>query len=89
MEIVCAVLQLYLLVVFIRVLMSWFPPTPGTTYASIYEFFDMLTDPVLTPVRRLLPGVPMGTMQLDLSPLVVFLGGGLILKMLGCGGFLF
>jgi|RhiMetdeSRZDD1v2_1073273.scaffolds.fasta_scaffold42709_6 YggT family protein len=89
MTIVCAILQLYLIVVFVRVLMSWVPPTPGTTYASIYEFFDMLTEPVLAPLRRMLPGVPMGTMQLDLSPFIVFLGGGLLLRVIGCGGFLF
>jgi YggT family protein len=89
MEIVCAVLRLYLLVVFIRILMSWFPPTPGTTYATIYEFFDNVTEPVLGPVRRMLPPVRMGVMALDLSPIVVLLGGGLLLRVIGCGGGLF
>lgn len=82
MTIVCLVLQGYLLVVFVRVLMSWFPPTPGTTYATVYEFFDSATEPVLGPVRRMLPPVRMGVMGLDLSPIVVLLGGSLLLRVI-------
>ena len=35
--IVCVLIQLYMLVIFVRIVMSWFPPTPATTYAQIYE----------------------------------------------------
>jgi YggT family protein len=80
MTLVCIVLQAYLIVVFARVLMSWFPPTPGTTYATIYEFFDNVTEPVLGPVRRVLGPISMGTMRLDLSPIVVLLGGQILLR---------
>lgn len=82
--IVCLFIQLYLLVVFARIIMSWFPPTPGTTYARIFEGFDRVTEPVLAPVRRMLPPVRMGTMGLDLSPIVVFLIGTLLLRAI-CG----
>ena len=74
-SIVCLLIQLYLLVIFIRIIMSWFPPTPGTTYAQIFEVFDRVTDPVLSPVR-------MGGMGLDLSPIVVFLVGTLLLRVI-------
>jgi YggT family protein len=81
-SILCLIIQLYLLVIFIRIIMSWFPPTPGTTYAQIFEVFDRVTDPVLAPVRALLPPVRMGSMGLDLSPIVVFLIGTLLLRVI-------
>jgi YggT family protein len=80
--IVCLIIQLYLLVIFVRIIMSWFPPTPGTTYAQIFEVFDRVTDPVLSPVRAVLPPVRMGSMGLDLSPIVVFLIGTLLLRVI-------
>ena len=81
-SIVCLLIQLYLLVIFVRIIMSWFPPTPGTTYAQIFEVFDRVTDPVLSPVRAMLPPVRMGGMGLDLSPIVVFLVGTLLLRVI-------
>jgi YggT family protein len=79
-SIVCLLIQLYMLVIFIRIIMSWFPPTPGTTYAQIFEGFDRVTEPVLAPVRAMLPPLRMGGMGLDLSPIVVFIVGTLLLR---------
>lgn len=72
-SIVCLLIQLYLLVIFARIIMSWFPPTPGTTYAQIFDGFVRATEPVLAPIRAVLPPMRMGAMGLDLSPIVVFL----------------
>ena len=83
-SIVCLLIQLYLLVIFIRIIMSWFPPTPGTTYAQIFEGFVRLTEPVLAPVRAMLPPVRTGAMSLDLSPIVVFLVAILLQRVI-CG----
>ena len=58
--IVCLLIQLYMVVIFVRIIMSWFPPTPGTTYAQIFDVFDRLTEPVLAPIRAVLPPVRMG-----------------------------
>ena len=82
MTIVCIVIQIYLLVVLVRIIMSWFPPTPGTTYQSVYDVFYSLTEPVLAPIRSALPPVRMSTMALDLSPIVVFVLGTLLLRIL-------
>jgi YggT family protein len=78
--IVCIAIQLYLLIVFVRIIMSWFPPTPGTTYAQIYEVFDRLTEPVLAPIRAMIPPIRMGMAGLDLSPIIVFLVGTILLR---------
>jgi YggT family protein len=81
-SIVCLLIQLYMLVIFARIIMSWFPPTPGTTYAQIFEGFDKATEPVLAPIRAVLPPVRMGGMGLDLSPIVVFVIGTLLLRVI-------
>ena len=65
MRILSAVLSLYYYVILARVLISWFNPNP---YNPIVDAIYRLTEPVLAPIRRVLP--PMG--GFDLSPLVVF-----------------
>lgn len=60
-------LSLYLLmgVIFVQAILSWVSP-----YTPLTPVLNALSDPVLRPVRRLLP--PIGG-TLDLSPLVVLL----------------
>ena len=79
-SLVCLAIFVYLIVVLVRIIMSWVPPTPGTTYAQIFEVFDRLTEPVLGPIRSVLPPVRMGAAALDLSPIVVFLLGTLLAR---------
>ena len=50
--------------------MSWFPIRPGTPWASIYGVLLDLTEPVLAPLRRVIP--PAG--MFDLSFLVLIIG---------------
>jgi len=64
-------LQLYLLIIFVRVILSWFPISPDSPMASVYRFVYAVTEPVLGPIRRVIPGVGFGGMGLDLSPLIV------------------
>lgn len=49
-----------------RILLSWFNPDPSS---PIVRFLYSVTEPVLAPVRRILP--PTG--MFDLSPLVVLI----------------
>ena len=69
-ELLCALLTVYWLVVLARVLMSWFPIRPGTPVASVYVLLRDLTEPVLAPLRRVIPPVGM----LDMSSLVLIIG---------------
>jgi YggT family protein len=70
----CRLLDAYLIVMFARIIISWFPVNPGSGLAQVYGFLYSITEPVLGPIRRVLPPVGMGGMGLDLSPLVVFFG---------------
>ena len=74
MSIICSLIQLYVLLLVVRVVMSWFPISPNGPAETVAGFLYMVTDPVLVPLRRLLPPVRMGAMALDLSPIVAFFG---------------
>lgn len=71
---VCRLLDAYLIIMFARIILSWFPINPGSGMASVYGFLYTITEPVLGPIRRVIPPLGMGGMGLDLSPLVVFFG---------------
>ena len=72
MTTVCLLLDLYSLVVLARIIMSWVRITPGTPVASIYSVIFNLTEPVLGPLRRMIPPVRMGMAAIDVSPIIVF-----------------
>jgi len=79
----CQLLLVYMIVLFGRAILSWFPIQPGTIWASIGNVLIQLTEPVLAPLRRMIP--PMG--MFDVSFLVLFLGIQIIRGVvLGCGG---
>jgi len=58
-------LTLYMWIVIIRALLSWVSPDP---YNPIVRFLYRVTEPVLRPVRRL---IPMGNIGIDISPVIV------------------
>jgi YggT family protein len=76
---ICTLLQLYLLVVFVRILMSWFPIAPGGGAERVYGVLYGLTEPILGPLRRTIPPVRLGMSALDLSPLIVLIGGNILI----------
>ena len=69
-QVLCALLTVYWHGVLARVLLSWFPIRPGTPIASAYVVLRDLTEPVLAPLRRVIPPVGM----LDMSSLVLIIG---------------
>ena len=61
------VLNIYMWVIIIRALLSWVNPDP---YNPIVQFLTRITEPVLRPLRKLVPTWKMG---IDLSPLIAIL----------------
>jgi YggT family protein len=64
------------LLVFGRVLLSWFDPGGRT---QVGRLLYQATEPLLAPVRRLLPSTGM----FDFSPLIVLLLLGFVMRMVG------
>jgi len=82
------ILEVYFVVIFVRIILTWFPVEHGTLFARIESHLAKATDPVLTPVRRLLPRITTGSIALDLSPIIVLVVLGLIIGLLGGKNFL-
>jgi YggT family protein len=70
------VLQIFQFILLARVLLSFFPDIDRSN-AIVQLLFD-ITEPVLRPIRDLLPQTGM----VDFSPLVVFLGISLLMQIL-------
>ncbi len=78
MGIICLLLWIYWILLLVRVLSSWFPIPPSGPVATIMGFVYDVTEPVLRPLRNLLPPIRMGAMALDLSPIIVFIVIGIL-----------
>lgn len=72
MTILCTLVNVYIFIIFGRIILSWFPRSSGVL-GTIGDVFFGLTEPVLGPVRRVMPMIAMGGMGLDLSPIIVLL----------------
>ena len=69
MHILYVLITVYLVVLFARAVTSWFPPPrSGTPFAFITQLLRDLTEPLLAPLRRVIP--PAG--PFDLSFMVLF-----------------
>lgn len=66
-QIIGVILTVLTWIIIIRALISWVNPDP---YNSIVQFLYRVTEPILTPIRRILPA--MG--GFDLSPIVALVG---------------
>jgi len=77
LEILCIVVTIYTFVLFARVIVSWaylfgFRPPLSGPVRKILDLLDDVTEPVLRPLRALIPPVRAGGMGLDLSIIVAF-----------------
>jgi YggT family protein len=77
LDIVCLLLTIYTFILLVRVIVSWAfvlgfrPPYSGPVRKAL-DLLDDVTEPVLRPLRALIPPVRAGGMGLDLSVLILF-----------------
>ena len=55
---------------FARAMMSWFP---GAREGMLFNFLSVITEPFLSPIRKLFSRSPLGGGMIDLSFIVTFL----------------
>lgn len=84
MGLICFLLQLYLLVIFARIVLSWFPMSPDGAMGAVNGVLHALTEPLLGPLRSVLPPVQLGAAAMDLSPIVATMGI-VVLSRIICG----
>lgn len=70
-EIVRFVLLAFLVCIWIRIILSYFPVGVGGPAHGLARVVGTVTEPVLGPIRRVIPPVRLGGAGLDLSPMIV------------------
>ena len=65
-QLLSAIFTIYTWILIIRVLASWLSPDP---FNPLMQFLTRMTDPVLEPLRRMIPAIG----PFDLSPIVAVL----------------
>ncbi len=83
LHLIAYVLQFYLIAFLVRIGLSWFPPPQGNFMIGLNRFLFVITEPVLAPLRALLPPVRIGAMAMDLSPLIAIVVLSIIVGYLG------
>ena len=73
LRILAGLVEAFVVVLIVRALLSWFPVRPGSPLVPVQPALAVVPEPVLRPIRRILPPVRAGGMAIDLSILLVIL----------------
>ena len=69
-----ALFLVYMIIIFVRILLSWIPRIPyNPVLSAVVNFVHEVTDPYLNLFRRVLPPVGGGGFALDLSPIIAII----------------
>ena len=68
---VCWAATIYMLIIFLRVIMSWFPIDPYGAAAKGYRVLLRLTEPTMGALRRVIPPIRTGQIAFDLSAVII------------------
>ena len=66
-------LDLFVILIFVRIILSWFPASEGL-FMTVQRFTFVTTEWAMAPLRRVIPPVRLGAAALDLSPLILLIG---------------
>jgi YggT family protein len=80
MNLVCAIANIYVLIVVARAISTFFPISSGSPFLPVVGFLYKATEPVFAPIRRVLPTLG----AFDFTPLVVIIGVQVLASVLGC-----
>jgi YggT family protein len=69
-QIISFIFNVLTLLILARAILSWIPIDPYSRFFGIKQFIHNLTEPMLEPIRRILPPAA----GFDWSPLVLLLG---------------
>jgi uncharacterized protein YggT (Ycf19 family) len=73
-EIPCALLLLFRFIFLLRLVLSFFPIQPDTTWGTIRSFSVVSTEPVVVPVRRAVPPLPGAMAGFGIAELLILIG---------------
>ena len=76
LDIIYYLCQVLAFIIFLRAILSWFAISP---YNPIIAFLDRITEPILAPLRRVVPRIGM----IDITPMVAILLLVIIASLIG------
>ncbi len=80
LQFVNILVNILLIAIVARALMSWFPmPSSESPFFIIRQMINQITDPIIEPIRKVMPSMGM----LDLSPMVAMILLIVIQRILG------
>ncbi|NBU06414.1 MAG: YggT family protein [Acidimicrobiia bacterium] len=71
---ISGLIGLYTLVIFVRIILSWFPINPSGPLGQVARVLFQVTEPVLGSARRIIPSIG----PIDISPIIVVVGLGFV-----------
>jgi YggT family protein len=80
---VCLALTIYFFILLARIIFSFIPQLPEPVL-PLARGVRAVTDPLLNPLRNLIPPIRTGAMAFDLSPILLFVGIRILQGLLGC-----
>jgi len=63
---VTALFQILFWAIIARALLSWFPIRPGNPFYALAVILHQITEPILSPLRRIIPMIGM----IDITPII-------------------
>lgn len=88
LTIVCNLITLAFFAIIVWIILSYvvsFGRLPwGHPIRKVYDALARAIDPVLKPIRRLIPPLRIGGMALDLSPIILIVGLRVFQSLIGC-----
>lgn len=86
MGLVCLILNVFMLAIFAWIVLSWIVAFGRLNWGHpVRKLYDLLArgiDPILRPIRAVVPPVRMGGAALDLSPMILIFGVILISRII-------
>lgn len=67
LPLLCQLLTVFVIALVGRIILSFFPIAPGSAMSTVYGILYTVTEPVLGPIRSVLPALG----PIDISPMLV------------------
>ena len=71
MSIVATIIHWYVIILIVRILATWIPASPWSNFGKFVRALGMITDPILNPIRRIIPPIRAGGVGIDISAMLL------------------
>jgi len=81
-EILCVAILLFEFVFLLRLVLSFFPIQPDTSWGAVRSMSVAATEPLVMPVRRVVPPLPGGMAGFGIAELLILIGLQIVAQIL-------